>query len=51
MLTVLQLLGTESDTLYTGMQVWKNLMPKLCEQIGGTKTDLLLSNLYLDMHP
>ena len=38
MFTVLQLLGIESDALYTGIRVWKNSMLKLCEWIGGTKT-------------
>ena len=40
MFTVLQLLGIESDALYTGIRVWKNSMLKLCEWIGGTKTKI-----------
>ena len=46
MLTVLQLFGTESDTLYTGIHAWKNFMPKLCEWIGGTKTEIYCQATY-----
>jgi hypothetical protein len=51
MFTVLQLLGTESDTLYTGIQVWKNSVLKLCEWIGGTKRKIYCQATYADMHP
>ena len=47
MLTVLQLLGTESDTLYTGIQAWKNFMLKLCEQIRGINTEIYCQATYV----